>query len=128
MTESMSTGEAGREIDKRIARTVFGVTGEPWDQPPTEMSGFEDEPSPNPLPRYSTDIAAAFLVVEKLREHPDPCSRNLRLVAWCYNRTYATFDALAEGDAWTEANGEHATPLAICLAALAAIEHRPERR
>jgi hypothetical protein len=99
----MSTTEmqAGREMDALVAEKVMGARYS--------------------VPRYSADIAAAWEVVERMREHPDPRFRTLRMVAYPYNRTYATFDAENE-DEWTEANGENATPLAICRAALAALE------
>jgi hypothetical protein len=51
--------------------------------------------------------------------------QNLHLVAYAYNRTYASFDSndlpTMDGPYTVEANGEHATPLAICRAALAAL-------
>ena len=71
---------------------------------------------------YSRDIAAAGELVEKMREHPDSLCRTFRIVAYPYHRTYATVDIEEDSDDWTEANGDHATPLAICLAALKAVE------
>lgn len=124
--------EAGRELDARVhralgndlpcthdtVRTIAGTLmycdgcGEEFGETTLAMA--------RAWPHYSTDIAAAWEVVEKMRDHPDPRFRTLRLVAYSYNRTYATFDIENEDD-WTEANGDHASPLAICRAALVAL-------
>lgn len=60
------------------------------------------------LPHYSTDIAAAWEVAEKLRLHVGPSA--LHHNWWC-----ATIDGL---------DHEHhaSAPMAICLAALAAVK------
>lgn len=126
--------EAGRELDALVAERVmawpyllcrpFVGTGviETRDGTMSEFCskcgrphGYHDG-----WPHYSTDLRSAWLVVEKMRQHPDPRYRTLRMVAYSYNRTYATFDRDNEDD-WTEANGTHATPLAICRAALAIV-------
>lgn len=75
------------------------------------------------VPRYSTSIADAWKVVEKMREHPNPNRRTLHIVSYPYNRTYATFDSEKgrDGDGWTEANGPHHDSMGICLAALEAL-------
>jgi hypothetical protein len=60
-----------------------------------------------------------------LAEAPPLQNRTLRMVAYPYRRTYATFLTDAElkfGTGWSEANGEHATEEAIALAAIAVIE------
>lgn len=74
----------------------------------------------------SKDIAAAWEVVEKMQENPDPQKRTLHMVVYPYSRTYATFDHGAFlHDEFVEANGEYHTPLAICRAArLAVMESR----
>lgn len=81
-------------------------------------------------PPVSEEMGAAWWVVERMRGRPAVRWRNLSLVAYCYARTYATFDADAFLDyapeTWAEANGEHATPLAICRAALMAVEASAE--
>ena len=133
MTESEFLALKPRERDAVVAKRVMGFC--PHDSSMVEPDTFRGEvsyywccwcfdrrPSRHAFdqPRYTTDISAAWQVVEKMREDPEPRLRTLRLVAYSYNRTYATFDSSAEGDDWTEANGEHATPLAICLAALKA--------
>ena len=131
----MSPHEAGRELDALVAEQVFGVPLPPREDAPARYSSFthhksqlwfwhygEDRWNPGP---FSGDIRFAWKVVKHMRESAAPRFKNLSLVAYCYNRTYATFDAeaFAEYDAatWSEANGEHATPLAICLAALQAV-------
>jgi hypothetical protein len=70
-------------------------------------------------------IADAFMLVDMLAQR----NRSLRFVAYAYNRTFATFLSDSElrslpgpqyGDGYIEANGKHATPEAITLAALQA--------
>lgn len=141
--ESKVQKEAGPELDAEIAERIMGYIWHPWREDWHRVDGHMDgeawcgpvrrgglvltsgvfgpdgAPGPyrGPVPEFSTSIHDAWRVVEKMRTHPDARFTNLRLVALCYNRTYATFDAHNE-DEWTEANGEYATPLAICLAAL----------
>lgn len=129
--------EAGRELDALIAEKVMGwrlienqgaAGGRLWQG---HGGGFGDMPE-HELTPFSKEIYAAFQVVEKMRQHPDVRYQNLQLVAYCYNRTYATFDTQAFNDydagTWAEANGEYATPLAICRAALLATESLKEKR
>ena len=73
------------------------------------------------MPNFATDIADAWRVVEKMREHSNQRSRNLRMVCYCYDRTYATFESYDDGP-MVEGNGMHATPRAICSAALKTVE------
>jgi hypothetical protein len=125
---------AGRELDALVAGKVMGwesavVANYPWQMIPPG----EDRYIVRLVPHYSTDITAAWLVVERMRAGAPIRFRNISLVAYCYHRTYATFDATAFTDyspeTWAEANGEHATPLAICRAALmacAGAEFRPD--
>ena len=139
----MSELGAGRELDALVAVAIFGwpervyITDERHDparpiyawkechrkhgeEETCECAWLCGQHEFYEAPRYSTDIAAAWSVVEKMREYPDARFRTLRLVAYSYSRTYASFDSMDEGEDWHEANGEHATPLAICKAALAA--------
>lgn len=120
---------AGRELDALVAHEVFGAFGfeniDVINGPANELFAvLPGNRAVNRVPYFSTDIAAAWDVVEKVREISPPRFQNLQLIVYAYNRTYATFDAEAFSDydsaTWTEANGEHATPLAICLAALKA--------
>lgn len=118
-----------RELDALVAEKLMGHTVE-WiggDPFLTGLVMYSEERGgrfSTRAPHYSTDITAAWEVVEKMRNHPSPRFQNLQLVAYCYNRTYATFDTEAFNDydaaTWTEANGENSTALAICLAALKA--------
>lgn len=115
MTEPTSK-TPGQEMDAAIARHVFGETVNRfpfgWKQGTLEAW--------NSIPHYSTDMTAAFRIVEKLgRER----NWTLDLKVYGYGRTYAWFDHI--GQDWaSEGNGEHATAHAICLAALAALEAR----
>jgi hypothetical protein len=71
---------------------------------------------------FSTDISDTWQLVEKmLADHP---YANLHLVQYAYARTYAAFSTEQPGSAaeWSEGNGEYCTPVAICFAALAAVD------
>lgn len=128
-----------RETDARVHAEIFGrqlLTQEEMEieaarvwavQPACRFfsMGFEAAVPPDSPPkleqsfrRYSTSIADAWLVVEKMRKHPDAHCRTLRMVSYPYNRTYATFDLDLDSEDWVEANGEHADAEAICGAAL----------
>lgn len=76
-------------------------------------------------PPYSTNILAAWQLVQFMKFQEQARYRSLQLVAYSYNRSYATFDGDAFDnyhiDTWVEANGPHATPTAICMAALDAL-------
>lgn len=142
--ERIAALESGRATDRLIAERVMGWTwitfdGEnrEWLSPCTVGGERPSHPwhrvgdgsktrDLTTIPRFSSDIAEAFRVVAYMREHGDSRFKNLSLTAYCYSRTYASFDGAAFGD-WSpethaEANGEYATPLAICMAALMAIE------
>ncbi len=133
----------GRELDALVAEKVMGLV---WDESRCRICGWPLEPwdgtgeiptgcvlescSQRPAPstradvpaKYSTSIGIVWLVVEKMQCHPTTTSRTLRMVVYPYSRTYATFDWDEDSDDWAEANGEHATPTAICLAALRVAE------
>jgi hypothetical protein len=119
--------QAGRELDALIAATFFG---EKWELYPKDsiarMGGALFAPlnvtGPDgkvkgllagPL-RYSTDIAAAWLVVEKMRERNVEVSVYTFAGDWMAQITGA-MGALAR---------ESSAPLAICRAALAAVSGR----
>lgn len=96
------------DLDRAIGERVMGYT--PGDM---ARSGY---------PQFSTNLALAWLVRDRMRAHKT--APNLLLVCYAYNRTYAKFtlgdfDAGEEG--WSEGNGDDATPHAICLAALAVV-------
>jgi hypothetical protein len=96
-----------------------------------DLDGWGRYVSVQPVPFYSTDIAAAWGVVEYLQHGPDAWKYTLHLVVYPYGRTYAYFGLDRPDDsAWAEGNNryddqdvriEYATPLAICRAALAAL-------
>jgi hypothetical protein len=109
--EEIEKMEAEIELDALIAEKVMGIK-------PLSISYVE---------RYSTDIAAAWSVMEKMRER-DAC--------WCPNIFWDDMDGLADGE-WScamtyysdlpeefrqyEALGGNNPSLAICRAALLAV-------
>lgn len=112
--------EEHRKIDVLVAEQVFGMEvvtiGGDYRY---RYKGLHGATWTSTVPSFTRLIDATWDVVARMREHPNPRYRTLRLTAYPYRRTYATFDAENEDD-WTEANGEFATQEAICLAALAA--------
>lgn len=105
--------EAGRALDAEIARRVFGyfdvgefegqlVHGE------YNMNGW-----PMPTPHYSTDIAAAWTVVEAMQ------ARDLRVVL---DSPLGGWECMTELDNWFHVERADTAPLAICLAALQAVD------
>lgn len=124
--------EAGRELDQLVSDTIFG----PWDESRCRVCGWKIVPdgvrgcwkdscslrpppsrrADEPLP-FSTDIAAAWEVVEKLgrgfelhrSQIPDD-------EPWA---VYRTIGVTSRHLAWGAT-----APLAICLAALEAVEVR----
>jgi len=140
----MSQLEAGRELDALVAERVMGDIA--WDyviegcsRCGREFATVADAEAHransrylvgpivlhSSVPAYSTDMNDAWRVVEKMREQQDVRFVNLQMTVYSYSRTYATFDSKAWYDytpeTWAEGNGEYATPLAICRAALMAI-------
>lgn len=95
--------KAGRELDSLIHEKVFGQ--DPRQEPYQRPDGAMVYPF---VPEYSTDIAAAWQVVEKLTEGEFHLSR-------CYGGGWE-----CELGAPYISFGETA-PLAICLAALEAV-------
>lgn len=125
----------GRELDALIAEKVFGwswskekhrvADPEGWSVrnlliPPNcdwILSTYDLEPGMNsvniPVPSYSTDIAAAWKVVEKLREKD--MDLQLHSFRTCVR---AYFDDLE----WSEYEEANTAAHAICLAVLKAVE------
>ena len=131
--------EAGRELDARVGEQVmnwrwlnFGRSyGGVAMLPPEEWQKYLPEylanntvvsctgNPPERLPRFSSDIAAAWAVIEKMREREIMVSVSwgkdggwwcsIRRTAWPFEGPYAD-----------------AAPLAICLAALAVSEGKEE--
>ena len=130
MTSSPETPTpAGRETDARIAETVMGCVrvivndrGELYGAPP-HLIASGDIPAEHGrvrLPSYSTDIAAAWLVVEHLKSRGWSVRLSNKTVDWCwwcYVYDYRSENAKAEATVQ-----EETAPLAICRAALAAVE------
>lgn len=121
--DALSGGvEAGRELDARVAAEVMGWMPEKCasvvERPLVRRTGSA---AWTPLPRFSTWIDAAWLVVEKMREthwatvegigRPDPVWR-------------AKFERMSDvvtGQSWPPSVQIASTaPLAICRAALLA--------
>lgn len=101
--------QASRELDALVAEKVMGL--EPW---PGKAGCFKapivlhyQTPKPCLPPEYSTDIAAAWQVVEKMQETCE-VSIEQKGTGW---KVY--FDA--------EWRGAETVPHAICLAALEAV-------
>lgn len=129
--------EAGRELDALIAEKIIGwkwINHPGFDEPfmfsPEQVKGFIpefvaahtvencDRNAPDRLPHYSTSIADAWLVVEKLRERESIARSN-----GASDQAWVSF-------VWNLPMSRHGihymlfslTPLAICLAALKTME------
>ena len=100
--------EAGRELDALIAEKVMDDM----------LAGIRLDGSPmfDDIPHYSTQIADAWLVVEKLGKSFDVsrCRKFQEIEAWFWE---ASFHNGPDAQADT-------APLAICLAALKAVEDK----
>ena len=128
--------EAGRELDALIAEKVMGhrmfeppPMSEPWEVMPDDYRG-------RPLLPYSTDIGAAWEVVEKMRER----GKDRKDIAICMDGFSLSQNHVGEDwqdYPWAPEGGWSATftdgyntsgaaaltaPHAICLAALKAVE------
>lgn len=121
--------EAGRDLDARIAEMVFR-----WQWYIADNVQYLRSPHPfaygcvidsegthylKALPAYSTDIAAAWLVVEQIHQR-GLCVSVSALHEWdtkyeCSVHHESILDVVASGEADT-------APLAICRAALAAVQ------
>ncbi len=122
--------EPGRELDALIAEKVMGIEPWPIQNPCWGVKAFKakfvpygQEAKPCEAPSYSTDIAAAWKVVEKLQEYNPFWEEDGWLsfqlspaVGVNSKEWYANF-----GDSTTGAYGKTA-PHAICLAALEAVQ------
>jgi hypothetical protein len=100
------TMEAGRELDALIAARIGGYP-----------AGHPEQP------HYSTDAGAALDFVYAVRAtHPQP-HLALHLTEEPTGRASVALMARRQTDAeWSDATGRYAVPLAICRAALAALE------
>jgi len=110
--------DAGRELDKHVAIHIFDWS-DFWENgillyghsPGERAMGIDAERSP--VPHYSTDIAAAWLVVEHLRE------RGYRLNMY-ESLLGGEYVAMFIGEKGSQCGGTTA-PHAICLSALKAV-------
>lgn len=112
MTTTTTTivGRAGREMDAAVAEHVMG---ERMLTPFQVAHGIRQN-----FPRYSTDIAAAWLVVEHLSKQPQPLWLELNQPAGGGHVAAARFlEILRKVNDWSFAS---TAPLAICIAALRA--------
>jgi len=120
----MTDMEAGRELDTRIAIKVMG-----WTRVERSTTGIAYPPRPSgfdparhayhSVPHYSTDIAAAWLVVERMKDNG--CSLQLHWEAGRSRQWVADFVEESDEEFTGEQLGDTA-PLAICRAALAAVQ------
>ena len=136
--------KAGRELDALIAEKVMGRTSHIWSEHfalqktvycticgTTKGKGKED-PYPfcqkDDIPHYSTQIADAWLVVEKLRKDGFYiCLMNDghdgQVWLSMHSENEGTWDKGGQSDRLVaEIDYVESAPLAICLAALKAIE------
>ena len=106
--------KAGRELDALIAEKVMGKPVK-WGKTPTTKY-------PIAVAHYSTQIADAWLVVEKMEEHNDIVLFDIVRKTHVYNELYwfARFRTVLveRPNSITKAD---TAPLAICLAALKAV-------
>lgn len=110
--------KAGRELDALVAERVMGwtktiVDNYPWQILPPDATELKAKSCPH----YSTDIAAAWQVVEKLRQD----RLYIEIVSEAeYFRCEVNHYTPAAYQFKTEQHADTA-PLAICLAALEAV-------
>lgn len=114
--------DAGRELDARIAERIFGYTLD------YEFADLHVPPAPHVkelrdgydewgmLPHYSTDIADAWLVVERFRADGYRVFINEHLDATGFNAMFLSKHGVALRSLSRFAE---TAPLAICRAALA---------
>lgn len=104
--------KAGRELDALIAEKVFGKT---VDRSSHFDIYYDNGPS---IPFYSTRIAGAWLVVEKLvADGMQPIVNYLNGQILAYDGWHC---CIAKGYEVYHSHGCETAPLAICLAALKA--------
>lgn len=113
--------EAGRELDALVAEKVMGHKVK-WGRSrfyPLDYDTpfFDEQPLKRSIPNYSTDIAAAWEVVEKLKEQTAP-ERDIEIGCYSFYRV-SIVDAATEAEIAVMENDS--APLAICLAALKAL-------
>lgn len=113
---------AGRDLDILIAEKVFGHTL------PKHDDGTAWDPDVAGVSEYSTDIACAWEVVDKLQSRPDsPRTGDFKLSTpgdiWIAEWSEWSDWFEGKGTIFYQAEAETA-PHAICLAALKAVEKK----
>jgi len=118
---------AGGEMDALVAERVMGWTRHPEKMHPSDnrtiggvlycMPGYPpyDAGGANVVPYYSTDIAAAWQVVEHFKWR----GVSLTIHPYSSSKGYRVGVAIGPAEEWDYATADTA-PLAICLAALKA--------
>jgi hypothetical protein len=133
-TPSTQTAAAARELDAQIAERVFGWTRHPERMHPTDnrtIGGVlycppghpHDAGSANVVPHYSTDISAAWLVIQNLCSRgmkPNILSGGQEEVVWTCGVDIYGYDGWEDFRSVRAVEGT--APLAICLAALKALD------
>lgn len=105
--------EAGKELDALVAERVFGLKLRNLTDTSCELWRAPGWIECGPCSAYSTKIAAAWQVVEKMRE------RNLFLDIHAYPEYYEVMVMGSDGNCMSSML-EDTVPLAICKAALIA--------
>lgn len=117
----MEQMKPGRELDARIAREVFKMTVSLGDIPGRLEKDFYTGQL-MPIPRYSNSIADAWEVVEKLSKRGEWTLFGQEGIGWeakFYSSTGGMDAVVTRVSAL-----ENTAPLAICLAALKALESK----
>lgn len=116
--------EAGRELDALVAEKVMGWVREqgfllpPVGDPRRNWAAIWDEQGlPDWLPDYSFEIAAAWEVVERMKELTKYNGQT-----WSTRDPWISFCRELCGDDWFGHAFFHVTPRSICLAALKSLE------
>jgi ABA sandwich protein len=117
--EDIENMQAGREMDLLIIKAVFGLETQEC-----MVGGHPRGCTGNvSYPKYSTDIAAAWLVVEKMRDFTPVGDVHIErwdnrwAVSTCFDSSSGGWDGFTYGDT---------APLAICRAALLAVSRDNE--
>ena len=114
--------KAGRELDALVAEKVMGMrpgTEDCWVDPASSYGGQL------PLAHYSTDIAAAWAVVENIKSlHPDDREELTFAMNYYPEDKIWRFGWESYGEFGQFSGDAETAPHAICLAALAAVGHR----
>ena len=118
----MTTPQPGRALDARVAEAI-GYEIKYYEGPYDRLFRNVNQRLPGqnwePLHWYSTSIAAAWEVLEKLKEQG-----RMFTVGFDGNEYWADFTHRGTGPSWVGLVDAPTAPLAISLAALAAVEEK----